>query len=221
MTTQSVSTAPVPSIATLAKTTAIALFVAGVILITLVLPAEYGIDPLGTGARLGLTALANPPIAVVEMPKTEGAALVPTMKGPIGEYPSGFKFDVFEIELAPYEYVEYKYSMEQGASMLFAWTATGGLRHDMHAERAKGAGEGPAEESFDKQDRRQGTGSYAAPFTGIHGWYWENPGGEAIKVRLTTAGFYSGAIEIRSDRSRHPHKLQVSESLPATALGTP
>jgi hypothetical protein len=165
MTTPTVSTAPVPSIATLAKTTAIALVVAGVILITLVLPAEYGIDPLGTGERLGLTALANPPVALVEMPKTEGAALVPVMKGPIGEYPSGFKFDVFEIELAPYEYVEYKYSMEQGASMLFAWTATGGLRHDMHAERAKGAGDGPAEESFDKQDRKQGTGSYAAPFT--------------------------------------------------------
>lgn len=220
MTTPTVPTAPVPSIATLAKTTAMALVVAGVILITLVLPAEYGMDPLGTGARLGLTALANPPVAVVEMPTTEGAALVPTMKGPIGEYPSGFKFDVFEIELGPYEYVEYKYSMEQGASMLFAWTATGGLRHDMHAERAKGAGEGPAEESFDKQDRKQGTGSYAAPFTGIHGWYWENPGGEAIKVRLTTAGFYSGAIEIRSDRSRHPHALQAPESLPAAA-GTP
>jgi len=94
-------------------------------------------------------------VAVGEMPKREGDALVPTMKGPIGEYPSGFKFDVFEIELAPYEYVEYKYSMEEGASMLFAWTATGGLRHDMHAERAKGseippAGRQPEEEPVER-----------------------------------------------------------------------
>ena len=218
-TSSSVTTAAAPSLATLAKSTAIALAVAGLILFTIVLPAEYGIDPLGTGERLGLTVMASPPISVADLPPAEGAPMVPTVKGPIGEYPAGFKFDVFEIELAPYEYVEYKYQMETGAAMVYSWTATGGLRHDMHAER-RSTREGPTEQSFDTADRRLGNGSYAAPFAGVHGWYWENPGGETIKVRLTTAGFYTGAVEIRSDRTRHPHALQGPDALPRAAAAS-
>ena len=34
-----------------------ALLVAGLVLVTVVLPAEYGVDPLGTGKRLGLLPL--------------------------------------------------------------------------------------------------------------------------------------------------------------------
>ena len=41
----------------LLKATALALAVAGAILLTTVLPAEYGIDPTGIGKALGLTAL--------------------------------------------------------------------------------------------------------------------------------------------------------------------
>ena len=36
-----------------------ALLVAGVILVIAVLPAEYGVDPLGIGASLGLTAMGD------------------------------------------------------------------------------------------------------------------------------------------------------------------
>jgi hypothetical protein len=205
-----------PSLSRLAKTTAVALVVAGAILITLVLPAEYAIDPVGTGRWLGLTQIAAPTVNAVEVAKPEGAPLVPTQNGPIGEYPREFKFDVFEIVLGPYEYVEYKYQLEKGATMLYSWSANAGVVHDLHGERTSDATDGgPAEESFDKNDRRQSTGSYTAPFSGIHGWYWENPGGDTIKIRLTSAGFYTSAIEIRSDRTRQTRSLQPLESLPA------
>src|SRR6185503_18083296 len=39
--------------------TALAAIVAAIILVVAVLPAEYGIDPLGTGKALGLTALSG------------------------------------------------------------------------------------------------------------------------------------------------------------------
>jgi hypothetical protein len=204
----------VPSLSLLARTTAIAALVAGVLLVTIVMPAEYAIDPLGTGRWLGLTEIASPRIVAVDAPKTQGAAMVPTPLGPIGLYPGEFKLDVFEIDLAPYEYVEYKYSLEQGATMLYSWVATGGLLHDFHGERSASAG-GPAEESFDKQDRRQASGSYTAPFAGIHGWYWENPSGEPIKIKLTSAGFYTAAVEIRSDRTRRTPALRSLDSLTA------
>jgi hypothetical protein len=214
-------TAPAPSLATLAKTTVLAVVVASIMLITIVLPAEYGIDPTGIGGRLGLTAIANPPVTIVEMPNSEGAPLVPTMNGPIGEYPREFKLDTFEVELGPYDYVEYKYSMEKGATMLYSWTASAAVHHDMHAEHPAAAGGEPEAESFDKNDRKEAAGSYTAPFTGIHGWFWENPGGDRIKIRLTTSGFYSGAIEMRSDRSRHLHTLHGPDIVPAGTAAAP
>jgi hypothetical protein len=214
MTTATPPAPRAPSLATLGRTTALALIVAAALLVTFVLPAEYGIDPTGIGRRLGLTAIASPPVTAVEAPVTAGSRLVPTPNGPLGVYPAEFKFDVFDIVLGPYEYVEYKYQMEKDATLLYSWTATAALRHDMHGERVAGATDGPPEQSFDKQDRRQAHGSLTAPFAGIHGWYWENPGGETITIRLTSAGYYTSAVEIRSDRTRRTRTLRTIDTLP-------
>lgn len=206
-------TAAPPALATLARTTAIALVAAAAILVTVVLPAEYAIDPLGTGRWLGLTQIASPALGPVETPAPGTAALAPIQNGPVGSYPGEFKFDVFEVALAPYEYVEYKYQLEKGATMLYSWTANAAVVHDLHGERVAGAADGPAEESFDKQNRQQANGSLTAPFTGIHGWYWENPGAEPITIRLTSAGYYTSAVEIRSDRTRNARPLRSAGTL--------
>src|SRR5205085_2072020 len=52
-------TPQLPSKQQLLITTAIALLVATIILVTTVLPAEYGVDPTGAGAALGLTVLSR------------------------------------------------------------------------------------------------------------------------------------------------------------------
>jgi hypothetical protein len=225
MTSQTdVQTPAPPSLSTLATTTVVALVVAGVLLVTLVLPAEYAVDPLGTGRWLGLTEIASPSLTPVEAVSTDGAVLAPVQNGPVGEYPAEFKLDVVEITLQPYEYVEYKYRLEQGATMLYSWSANAPVIHDLHGERASGASDGgPAEESFDKRDRQRASGSFTAPFAGIHGWYWENPGGEPVTIRLTSSGFYSSALEIRSDRTRRTHNLRPLETLsplPEESAGT-
>jgi hypothetical protein len=196
----------IPSGRKLAITTVAAMAVAGVILITFVLPAEYGVDPLGTGEALGLTPLAglSPIIAEDQTAAPEGR-LVPTQQGPVGHYPSPYKTDTTQFVLGPYEYVEYKYRLEKDATMLYSWSADAGLLHDLHGDRDGGAAN--ASESFDKEPRRRASGSFTAPFTGIHGWYWENPGGETITVSLSSAGFYASAIEIRFDKTRHPREL--------------
>jgi hypothetical protein len=204
-------TTAAPSPSTLAKTTGIAFLSAGALLVTIVLPAEYAIDPLGTGRWFGLTEISSPTLTPIDGLNADGAPLVPVQNGPLDEYPAMFSFDVVELELGPYEYIEYKYHLEQGATMLYAWAASGPLIHDLHGERT--GTDGPAEESFDKQDRRQANGSLVAPFAGIHGWYWENPGGEPITVRLTTSGFYSAALEIHSDRTRRTRALRSPEAL--------
>jgi hypothetical protein len=53
------SRAELPSTRQLLKSTAIAIVVAAVILLTVVLPAEYGIDPTGVGRALQLTQMGE------------------------------------------------------------------------------------------------------------------------------------------------------------------
>lgn len=158
--------------------TGVALLTAAALLFGAVLPAEYGIDPLGTGRLLGLLSLGQAqPIA------TEA-----------GEY----RIDSDELTLYPAEWVEYFYRLDEGSSMVFSWDATGPVTYNFHAA-PDGAPPGYAE-SFDAQESEQGHGTYTAPFTGIHGWYWQNVGTEEIALTLSTAGFYTSA-EIGRDRA--------------------
>jgi len=158
----------------IALATVVALALAGLLLVLFVLPAEYGIDPLGSGRALGLNALATP--------ASRGVAPAPRV----------FKRDAMEFTLGPYESVEYKYSVESGASLLYSWSATRSIVYDFH-------GEPPdlpeAAESFDRSEADRAQGTFTAPFSGMHGWYWENGGGSDVTIRLTTAGFYEFSQE--------------------------
>jgi hypothetical protein len=199
------------STAGLIKAVALAFAVAMVLLVTIILPAEYGVDPLGTGRALGLTALSAPALAPI--PPPEGDALAPVPMGPVALYPGQYKFDSREIVLGPYEYVEFKYHLAKDATMLFSWTASGDVLHDFHGD-PEGA-PADAAQSFDNAARRQADGSFTAPFTGIHGWYWENPGADSITVTLNTAGFYTSAHQFRFDGTREAREVRTLDTLAA------
>src|SRR6185436_12056092 len=106
-----------------------AMLVAGVLLMAAVLPAEYGVDPLGTGKLLGLTSLAqaNAPAAAggaaAEAPPPE--SLEPVRPGANTAQTVSLKQDTVTFKLGPFEGREYKYRMEKGASMVYSWTSTG------------------------------------------------------------------------------------------------
>ena len=194
--------AALPSRRQLVIATAIALLVAVVILVTIVLPAEYGIDPLGTGEALGLAAMSRP----VKKPAPElpaGSDMKPVALGPVSQYSAPFKSDRVQFTLGPYDYVEYKYQLAEGGQMAFSWKASAPVINDFHGE----VNADPDQvHSFDTSNWQEASGVFTAPFTGIHGWYWENPTGSPITVMLKTSGFYGSAIEFRSDKTRVPHQ---------------
>ncbi|WP_458618504.1 hypothetical protein [Gilvimarinus sp. F26214L] len=156
-----------------------ALAVAGALLVTTILPAEFNIDPLGTGALLGITGMSEE-----------------QMVGALNEQNTEIHQDRYRIVLAPFESVEYKYRLEQGATMLFSWHADGDLEFDMHSEQD---GIDPQEysPSFARGSRAAARGSYTAPFSGIHGWFWENRSSREVVLELNTTGFFSAATEFR------------------------
>jgi hypothetical protein len=199
-------TIELPSKRQLAITTLAAIAVAAVILVTTVLPAEYGIDPTGAGAALGLTAMSRPIKSAPPPPLPSGSDVKPVQDGPIGHYSAPFKVDHVQFTLGPYDYIEYKYQLVEGAQMNFSWSATRPVINDFHGEVNA---DPDREESFDKSPWQDAHGTFTAPFTGIHGWYWENPEGKPITVTLHTSGFYGSAIEFRSDKTRVPHELSA------------
>jgi hypothetical protein len=217
--------ASAPSLGKLARTTAIAMAVAALLLVALVLPAEYGIDPLGTGARLGLTAIASPPAAtesVEALTNPEAALMIPMQRGPVGEYPRPFKTDVYEVVLAAREGIEYKYHLEKGAAMFYGWTAGAPVIYDFHGERSGLVSDGgPSSESYDKGTHERAIGSFSAPFGGIHGWYWENSGTAPVTVRLTTSGFYNSAVVIHPNGTRTLRDLQPLDAPPPAPTPAP
>jgi hypothetical protein len=172
-----------------------ALLAAGLILVTFVLPAEYGVDPLGTGARLGLLELGATAqqIQALSVASAAGSGAGQTTVLP---QDGAFKEETVEFKVGPREWMEYKYRLDKGEALLYSWNATSRVDYEFHAE-PDGAPRGYAETYEKEQGRSQAAGTLTAPFPGIHGWYWENRGGQEVTITLTTAGFYNMAHEFR------------------------
>ena len=173
------------------KATGIALGVALAILFIAVLPAEYGIDPLRTGRLLGLTGISK----AAESSSGTGGRATPAVTGIYRAEPATYKTDSEDLALQPGEGVEIKYHMQKGAAMLYAWKATGKVRFEFHGEPDRKPNKDYFEsyELDNKSGQDHSFGSFTAPTTGIHGWFWENKGRSEVTIHLTTAGFYDSA----------------------------
>ena len=128
--------------------------------------------------------------------------------------PHVYKIDSSELTLQPREAFEYKYRMEPGAAMVYAWTATGKVKYEFHGDP-----DDPrlTVETYDKQENDRASGSLTATFAGIHGWYFENPSDREVTIAMNSAGFFSSAEELRPrfDPVKHkdfidsiPHELR-------------
>src|SRR3712207_4247525 len=71
-----------------------------------------------------------------------------------------------------------------------SWESTGGpVKVDMHGERPT-AGEDEFSSYWEERELSSAQGSFTAPFTGTHGWYWRNKGETPVRVKVRTTGFY-------------------------------
>ena len=182
-----------PTSSQLLRSTIIALFVAGGLLICIVLPAEYGADPTGVGELLGLKKMGEIKV------KLKQEALNENQK--FGDYIStneemrerfetsiGYK-DVNEFMIAPDDAIEIKLEMEKGSIAKYRWnTQSGGLNYNLHGDGYKGS----QESATYKKGRMTSSdnGEFKAEFDGYHGWFWRNRNTEAVTVILETDGQY-------------------------------
>jgi len=201
-----------PSSGKLIRSTLIAAVVAVALLVTTILPAEYGVDPTGTGKVLGLTKMgeikvslakeASQPDETIAEPSTKAQAVIvessvkststevqaslPSSKPEAAPVASGLSHQRI-FTLKPGAATEIKLQMKKGANVSFEWRTKGGdVNFDTHGDSSEidyyGYGKG-----------RQVTGDngeLVAAFDGNHGWFWRNRSENDVTITLNTKGNY-------------------------------
>jgi hypothetical protein len=190
------------------QATVVAAIVALIVLVTTVLPAEYGIDPTGIGDAFGLTVLSQPTrtIEIIDVLGGNEAVKefeIPDFGDPVPlpnpgihqdeEQPS--RTDTVKITIPAEGETEIKTVLRAGKVITYSWQVDqGSVYSDFH-------GHDPAlGNDFwvryrEHQEGSGHNGSLTAPFDGEHGWYWVNLTQFPLTVTLTVSGFYEDMID--------------------------
>lgn len=215
------SRAELPSTRQLIRSTIIAAVSAVILLFTVVLPSEYGVDPTGIGRALGLTEMgeiktrlaqeaaedeaatkaanAAPNAAPAQTGKETAAPAAPAVvttasqpAAPAATATAQWR-DELSFTLTPGQGTEIKMKMKEGEKALFAWTVQGGVvNFDTHGD-ALG-------KSISYEKGRavvSDEGELVAAFTGNHGWFWRNRGQADVTVTLKAGGAYSDLKRVK------------------------
>jgi hypothetical protein len=192
----------------LVRAAAIAIAVAAVLLVTVILPAEYGIDPTGTGKALGLARLNGEADrktgtvledAVGGNDKLDATMIVaageplplpnPAVHQPAATAPAT---RVVTVHLPVGGETEVKVVLRANQVVLYSWHTDGDPVYvDFHGHSP----EWTNKEAFvryleSKQGLKEEHGSLVAPFAGEHGWYWVNLTEHPLAITLTVSGYF-------------------------------
>ena len=212
--------AELPSSKQLLRSTILAAVSAVVLLVAVVLPAEYGVDPTGIGRVLRMTemgeikqqlaaeAAADAAAAPAAPAQADGAvgmatanAAQPSAPAPapapapvaVVAAPKVEWRDEMPVTLTPGEGTEIKLKMVEGGKAQYQWVVEGGqVNFDTH-------GDAPGKSiSYEKgRGVASDEGVLEAAFTGNHGWYWRNRGNANVKVILRTRGDYTDIKQMK------------------------
>jgi hypothetical protein len=205
--------ANLPPTRKLIRSTILALISAIVLLVTVILPAEYGIDPTGVGGVLNLTEMGEIKSQLAE--EAEADRMKNGLPQPSStNQGSGFFDKLFAgwligtanaqtkdaawkdeitFKLTPGQGTEIKLVMPKGAKADFSWSvAAGAVNYDLH-------GDGGGKSISYKRGRRvnKHNGTLEAAFKGNHGWFWRNRGREDVSVTLRIRGGYTDIMRYK------------------------
>jgi len=193
-----------PSTAKLIKSTIIAVISALLLLLTVVMPAEFGIDPTGVGEVIGLKKMGE-----IKMSLAKDAAEEQTKMGKLKESevrlveesasaPESVtekvnetqgRSDEMSVTLAPNEGTEIKVAMQKGKIVNYSWETDGGKANfDVHADSKELKID---YHGYEKGSAQKKEGVIEAAFNGEHGWFWRNRTSSTITITLKTSGEYT------------------------------
>lgn len=188
-----------PSSAQLLKSTILAFAAAVVILVVVILPAEYGLDPTGAGRALGLTEMGEIKQELAEEAAEDHSSVQAPQESHILAFlsnlvvsqafaqPSDGWRDEVSFTLEPKDTYELKLTMNKDDQAQYRMVVDGGrVNFDVHAH-----GDGDSV-TYEKGRGSKGSeGDLVAAFDGNHGWFWRNRDKKAINITLQLKGTYS------------------------------
>lgn len=206
----------VPSTRKLVKSTIIAAVAAGVLLVTIVMPAEYGIDPTGFGETIGLkkmgeikvslakeaaadriqNAVAKPKdVSVPKKPAKPVTASQAVAPKPVPVPGPTILNHQMQVTLAPNEGTEIKVVLSKGKKVQYKWWSDSGKANfDVHGDSKK---LNIDYHNYSKGSEQRKEGEIEAAFDGSHGWFWRNRTSKTITVTLQTSGAYTQIKHIK------------------------
>jgi hypothetical protein len=179
------------------------------ILVLIVLPAEYGIDYTGVGAALGLTAMAEAPSKTITLTDNLGGnetvreIAIPDAGEPTPlPNPAVFQDEAtppqtrtLQIVIPAEKETEVKVKMQAGKAVAFSWQTDGALLYvDYHGHNPE-YGQDFFVRYKEEQESASGNGTLTAPFAGEHGWYWLNFNEGPVTVTITVTGYFDDLID--------------------------
>jgi hypothetical protein len=198
-----------PSTSKLIKSTILAAVAAGVLLVTVVMPAEYGIDPTGIGNAIGLKKMGDIKvnlaeevaedksnnIAVKDDDEPAQAVVAITPKAESADTNLTILNHEMQVTLAPNESTEIKVKTSKNNKVQYTWwTDSGKAFFDLHGDSKK---QNINYHSYEKGTEQQKEGEIIAAFDGSHGWYWRNRTSKTITITIKTRGEYTEIIHFK------------------------
>jgi hypothetical protein len=190
------------------KATIISIVLGAILLVCAILPAEYGIDPLGAGKLFGFNRLYVPEknaggtqiLASNSFPliKMEEAGSGPEVKRPVeADSPPpatqlGMRQDSVQVTVPAGKGIEYKVYMLKHGQLKYEWAADKDVVYfDFHgevnqAEKTKDV----YFESYTIAYSANMVGTFLAPYEGKHGWFFRNNSKEDIVITIRLKGQY-------------------------------
>ncbi len=200
-----------PSSKDLLRSTKIALIGAIVILVTIVLPAEYAVDPTGIGGLLGLKKMGEIKQSLAkeaEAQDTKNASInssEPPMSQLVPQNPNPSdttgvinqntspetKKETMTAVIKPNGTAGLKAKISKGDTITYIWKASGwALNYDAHGEWGL--------RDFAQYEKWVGETSYegtiTADFDGAHGIFWRNRWNQDVTVIFEVSGEFEKLI---------------------------
>jgi len=131
----------------------------------------------------------------------EGDWMVLPMPAGVYADTNNFNMEAFEVVVPGLDWIETKVDMDMGKAIIYRWelvedeTTTAqtaqNIYTEFHGHKPRVEGELGELMYYRKAVGGYGQGFFRSPFTGIHGWFFDNTNEQDITIRIQIAGEFS------------------------------
>lgn len=189
----------------LLKSILIAFLIGAFVLVTAVLPAEYNMDPIGTGKLFGFSklyvdqtpketvTLKMKKLTIEKLGSSKDVVKPIEANNPAPKEQYNEQNDIINIVVPAGKGIEYKFNALKYGSIKYEWECSDNsiVFLDFHGEVKE---ENPPKnvfyESYTLAYSSNMAGTFTAPFEGKHGWYFKNENKDDITITIKLKGQY-------------------------------